>query len=72
MEIKIEVPDGKECFGCQSLVPPTYYSREYVCNTFHRPVECYYDFNPKGYYERHIYKCEQCKQAEAKDEHSSN
>lgn len=67
MEIKIEVPNGKECFGCQELKSPTYYSRDYVCNAFHTPVECFYDFNVKGYYERHIYKCEQCKQAEVKD-----
>ena len=68
MEIKVEVPNGKECFGCQSLIPPTYYSREYMCNLFHVPVECYCEFNAKGYYDRHIYKCDKCKQAEAQDE----
>ena len=68
MKMKIEVPDGKECFGCQSLIPPTYQSGCYVCGAFDKPVECYYDFNVKGYYERHIYKCEQCKQAEVEDE----
>lgn len=68
MKIKIEVPDGKECIGCQSLIPPTYYSREYVCNLFHVPVEAYYEFNAKGYYERHIYKCDKCKQSEGNEQ----
>ena len=69
MKIKIDVPNGKECFGCQSLVPPTYYTRDYVCDAFHMPLECYYDLNTnKGYYERHIYKCKQCLNAEVEDE----
>lgn len=34
MKIKIDVPNGKECFGCQSLIPPTYQSGCYVCGAF--------------------------------------
>lgn len=67
IRVEVEVPKGKECLGCQSLIRPTYYSRGYVCNVFHIPVECYHKFNKKGYYEWHIYKCDKCKQAEVKE-----
>lgn len=69
MKIKIDVPNGEECLGCQSLIPPTYYTNEYVCDAFHMPLECYYDLNTnKGYYERHIYKCKQCLNEEVKEQ----
>lgn len=69
IRVEVEVPNGEECFGCQHLISPTYYSRDYVCDSFHIPVKCYYDLNTsKGYYERHIYKCDECKKAEVEDE----
>ena len=68
-KIKVEVPDGKECFGCQSLIPPLYETGCYVCGVFDEPVQ--YDdkyYADRKYLEKHIYKCEQCKQAEVDDE----
>lgn len=65
MKIKIEVPDGKECLGCQSLIPPLYETGCYVCGAFDEPVR-YEDKYHAGrkHLEQHIYKCKQCLNAE--------
>lgn len=72
MEIKIDVPNGKECFGCQSLIPPTYQSGCYVCGAFDVLVQYKTEYCADMNLQTHIYKCKQCLNAEVKNEHSSN
>lgn len=69
--VKRIVPNGKECFGCKLLIPQRHNSGCYLCGAFATliPIECDYDYTREASrYERHIYKCDECKQAEVKDE----
>lgn len=69
MKIKIDVPNGEECFGCQSLIPPTYQLGCYVCGVFDVPVENEYKYYEDSHLlENHIYKCKQCLNRGVKDE----
>ena len=68
MEIKIDVPNGKECFGCQSLIPPTYQSGCYVCGAFDVLVQNDREYCADISLQTHIYKCKQCLNAEVKEQ----